>query len=201
VSVNDSAVSDAILGDSIFANANQGIVLSGNGNDLQVAPVLSSAVDSGSATTVAGTLTASPQTTYVVQFFSDPAADPSGSGQGRTLLMTKSVTTNASGVATFSYTIKTALAAGWVISATATSPAGNTSAFSADVTVTTGSSPSKAVQVSMGAGNAPVTTAADLVLGAITSSSSDQDDSLLAELAADQVHATADRRPTRTPAS
>ena len=33
-----------ILTNSIFSNSNQGIVLSGNGNDLQVAPVLTSAV-------------------------------------------------------------------------------------------------------------------------------------------------------------
>ena len=118
-----SASSNPILTNSIFANANQGIVLSGNGNDLQVAPVLTSAVSSSSSTVVVGTLTASPNTTYQIQLFADPAADPSGFGQGQTYLATKTVTTNGSGVASFTFTIKPALAAGEVISATATSPA------------------------------------------------------------------------------
>ncbi len=136
VSVNDGALSNAILTNSIFSNANQGIVLNGNGNALQVAPVLSSAVSSGSGTVVQGRLTASPNTTYQLQFFANPTADPSGYGQGQTYLASKTVTTNSSGVASFSITIKPAVAAGQVISATATSPAQNTSAFSADVSVT-----------------------------------------------------------------
>ncbi len=64
-------------------------MLSGNGNDLQVAPVLTSAVSSSTSTIVTGTLTASPNTTYQLQFFADPAADPSGYGQGETFLVTK----------------------------------------------------------------------------------------------------------------
>ncbi len=189
VAVTDNAVSNAILGDSIFANANQGIVLSGNGNALQVSPVLASAIGSGSKITISGALTASPQTTYQVQFFSNPAADPSGYGQGETYLASKTVTTNASGVATFSFTLNQSVPAGWAISTTATSPAGNTSAFSADVTVTAGSSASRAVQVAMGAVNTPISNAADVVLGALTSSPSEQDDDMLTELAVDQVHA------------
>ena len=42
-----------------------------------------------------------PNTIYQLQFFSNPAADPSGFGQGETFMLTKSVTTNGSGVASF----------------------------------------------------------------------------------------------------
>jgi titin len=190
VAVTGGAVSDAILGNSIFANANQGIVLADNGNALQIAPVLSSAVRSGSAITVTGILSAYPQTTYRIQFFSNPTADPSGFGQGQVYLATKKVTTNSSGVASFSFTLNKSVAAGWVISTTATSPTGNTSAFSNDVTVTSASSASRGVVVPVGMVNTPASTATDLVLGALTSSSSDQDD-VLTDL-------VIDRMPTRT---
>ncbi len=190
VAVTGSAVSDSILTNSIFSNADQGIVLSGDGNDLQVAPVLTSAVSSSTSTVVAGTLTASPDTTYTLQFFSNPAADPSGSGQGETYLLTKSVTTNAAGVASFSVTIKAAVKAGDVISATATSPAGNTSAFSNDATVSGKSSSSaRAAAVAMAVAGNPTPVPADLVLGALTWPSDTQDDTVLTELAVEQVQA------------
>jgi hypothetical protein len=199
VSVNDSAVSNAILTNSIFSNANQGIVLNGNGNDLQVAPVLTSAVSSGSSTVVQGKLTAAPDTTYQLQFFANPTADPSGYGQGQTYLTTKTVTTNSTGVASFSVTIKPVVAAGQVISATATSPADNTSAFSADVTVTDPPS-SKRPTADLVLAAPSASDPADFVLGVLTStSSSDQDDTVLTELAVDQVQAPrpGTRRPGR----
>jgi hypothetical protein len=191
VSVNDSAVADEILTNSIFGNAGQGIVLTGNGNALQPAPVLASAVNSKSGTVVQGTLTASPSTTYVLQFFANPAADPSGYGQGETFLLTQTVTTNASGVTSFSVTIKSTVAAGQVISATATSPAGNTSAFSNDMTVTAASASVK-VAVVGNTTNVPMSMPVDVLLGALPSWDV-QDDSALTELAVDQVQ-TKNRR-------
>jgi hypothetical protein len=180
VAVTGNAVGNAILTNSIYANGDQGIVLSGNGNDLQVSPVLTSAVNSGGSTLVAGTLTAAPNTTYQVQFFSDPAADPSGSGQGETYLVTVTLTTNGSGVAAFSVKVKPAVAVGDVISATATSPLQNTSAFSTDVTVNasgvTGAADSATVPV-------------DFVLGALSTNSSDPMDTVLTELAVNLVQA------------
>ncbi len=141
---------------------------------------------------MAGTLTASPDTTYTLQFFSNPAADPSGYGQGETFLLTKSVTTNAAGVASFSITIKPAVAAGDVISVTATSPLGNTSAFSNDATVTSSSS-TTAAPVARTIAVSPTPAPTDLVLGALTSSSTDQEETVLIELAVDQVQAQGHR--------
>ncbi len=178
VSVTASATSNPILTNSIFANSNQGVVLSGNGNDLQVAPVLSSAVSGSSSTVVQGTLTASPSATYEIQFFANPAADPSGFGQGQTYLGTETVTTNGNGVASFTITVKPALAAGEVVSATATSPSNNTSAFSNDVTVTNAAAP---------AVSTPVVKLTGLSLVSVPSAPSTQDDSVFTALAVDQV--------------
>jgi hypothetical protein len=185
VVVKDQAVSNPILTNSIFANANQGIVLSGNGNDLQVGPVLSSAASSSTSTVVKGTLTAAPNATYQIQLFANPAADPSGFGQGQTYLATKSVTTNGSGVASFSFTIKPALVAGEVVSATATSPSNNTSAFSADVTVT-GAAATAVPTIVVSAPPAPV--APPSMVSLTLAASITQDDSVLTALAVDHLH-------------
>jgi len=185
VVVTINAVSNPILTNSIYASSDQGIILSANGNNLQPAPVLGSAVNSGTGTVVVGTLTAAANTTYRLQFFSNPAADPSGFGQGETFLVNASVKTNGSGVATFSVTIKPAVAVGEVISATATSPAENTSEFSDDATV------AAAGGAAMFAG-AQAAAPADLVLGSLSSGSSDGMDAVLNELAMDVVQ-TGDR--------
>ena len=148
-----------------------------------------------------GTLTASPNTTYQIQFFANPAADPSGFGQGQTYLATKTVTTNGSGVASFTFTIKPALAAGEVISATATSPLDNTSAFSADVTVTsapTAPAVKATVAIAPAALAAPATTAVT-ELTALPAVSSTPDDAVVTALAVDQVHARKQRGAAQLP--
>ncbi len=186
VTVSGSAVSNPILTNAIFANGDQGIVLSGGGNDLQVAPVLSAAVNGSSGTTITGTLSALPNTVYQIQLFADPAADPSGFGLGETYLATKTVTTSATGVASFTFTIKPTLTAGEVVAATDTSPSNNTSAFSADVAVT--SAAPVAVVNSMAA--LPAATSAaltDLALTAITAAPSTMDESAITAVAADHV--------------
>ena len=145
------AVDNAILGNSIYGNSGLGIDLGVNGvtlndssghtgpNLYQDFPVLSSATDSSGATAIAGSLSGSPDTTYRVEFFSNPAADPSGYGQGETYLTFANVKTNSSGTVNFSVPTPNPVPAGMFISATATDPAGNTSEFSADIVV---SSPS-----------------------------------------------------------
>jgi hypothetical protein len=161
-------------------------MLSGNGNDLQVAPVLTSALSSSASTVVLGTLTAAPNATYQVQLFANPAADPSGFGQGQTYLVTKPVTTNGSGVASLTFTIKPALAAGEVVSATATSPSNNTSAFSNDVTVTGVATTAAVPKIVPSA--PPASAAPDSVLSVVLGPSSTRDDSALTDLAVDRVH-------------
>ena len=134
---------DEILSNSIFGNAILGINL-GYGptpnhqpgttgpNNYQNYPVLSAAASDGTATYIQGTLTSLPDTNFLVQFFCSPSESFSGFGQGKTLIGTFNALTNASGLATFLYTVPTGTTPGQYISATATDPSGNTSEFALD---------------------------------------------------------------------
>jgi hypothetical protein len=132
-----SGLGNSILGNSIFANSTAGIVLNSTtgANDNLAAPVLTSASSSGSGTTVSGTLQSVASTTFRVEFFANAAMDPSGYGQGQTYLGFATVSTDASGHASFTATFSTVVPRGYFISATATDPAGNTSQFSKDLVV------------------------------------------------------------------
>jgi hypothetical protein len=129
---------NSILRNSIFSNADLGIDLGDNGvtpndtgdldtghNNLQNFPVLTSAKTSRRGTTVKGTLNSTASTTFTVQFFSGPAMDL----EGKKFMGQKSVTTDASGNASF--TFKTKKKAAGEATATATDAGGNTSEFSA----------------------------------------------------------------------
>ena len=136
---------DAILSNSIFANAGLGINF-GSGptpnhapgtpgpNDDQNYPVLALAQSDGSTTNINGTLSESPNTTYIIQFFANPQPDPTGYGQGTVLLGSQNVQTDEKGTATFSTSLPPATA-GQFVSATATDPMGNTSEFSGAVMI------------------------------------------------------------------
>ena len=149
---SDPSTGNAILSNSIHDNGGLGIDLGDDGvtlntpggphsgpNDLQNFPVILSAVDFDGVTAVMGTLNSTPGTTFTVQFFASAAADPSGYGEGQTLLGTFPVTTDASGNAAFQ--LPFLARSGASISATATDPSGNTSEFSADFTAATSTSP------------------------------------------------------------
>jgi titin len=131
----DTRTGNGILSDQIFSSGHLGIELVNNGNNNQAAPQLSKAIQSGSNTLIVGKLYSTPNTTFTLQFFSDPSPDPSGLGEGQQLLGTFTVTTNAAGIAPFSITIPTLVPAGQIITATATDPNNNTSEFSLPVKV------------------------------------------------------------------
>ncbi len=160
-------VGNAILSNQIFGNAALGIDLGGDGvtpnhpgglipgpNGFQNYPVLSSAVSSSHKTTVTGTLNGDASTTYTVQFFANATADPSGYGQGQTYLGKITVTTDASGNASFTANLSVGVAPGQFLTATATDPAGNTSEFAQDLVVTATLSLGGAVQPAAGSGTA-----------------------------------------------
>jgi trimeric autotransporter adhesin len=142
------AVSDGtgnrINGNSMVGNAALGIDLDLNGitlndpgdgdsggNDRQNFPILTSVIDNAGTTTVSGTLNSTPSTTFLVEVFSQTACDPSGHGEGATLVQSLAVTTDGSGNAVFNFALATATAPGTMFTATATNPAGSTSEFSA----------------------------------------------------------------------
>jgi hypothetical protein len=104
-------------------------------NGAQNFPVLLSALTDSNGTTVQGTLNSTPSKTFRIEFFANPAADPSGFGQGQTFLGFTSVTTDANGNASFTTAFSPAVAAGPFLPATATGPAG-TSEFAQDIQVT-----------------------------------------------------------------
>ena len=88
-------------------------------------------MQAGANTRVVGTLNAMPNTTYVLDFYDNPTADPSGYGQGQYYLGATTVTTDVNGNVSFDVTFNVANNPGDAIAATATNPDGSTSEFSA----------------------------------------------------------------------
>jgi uncharacterized repeat protein (TIGR01451 family) len=139
-----NVVHNTILSNSIYGNAYLGINL-GSGptdnhapgtpgpNDYQNYPVLSVAESDGTSTTIKGTLTSIPSTSFLVQFFGSPTEDSTGYGQGKNLLGSAMVLTDANGYATFSTGFSLGTLAGQYMTATATSPSGDTSEFGLDI--------------------------------------------------------------------
>ncbi len=132
-----------ILNNSVHSNGGLGIDLDNDGptpndagdvdtgpNNLQNYPTLTRATTSRltGRSIVRGTLNSTPGDTFVIQLFTNPAQDPSGFGEGRRLLRTLSVTTDASGNASFGMRARKLRG---FISATATKVStGDTSEFS-----------------------------------------------------------------------
>ncbi|MBN1425463.1 T9SS type A sorting domain-containing protein, partial [Candidatus Fermentibacteria bacterium] len=145
----ETGTGNRILSNSIHSNGGLGIDLGSNGvtanddgdpdtgaNGLQNYPVLTSVVTNGTDLTVAGSLNSTASTTFTLQFFANTAADPTGYGEGQTLVGPQSVVTDAAGNASFQFTFFGAMVpVGDLIAATATSSSNNTSEFSLAVGV------------------------------------------------------------------
>jgi Astacin (Peptidase family M12A) len=138
---------------SIFSNGTLGINLVGgsengfgvtandpadadNGpNKLQNYPVLTFA---NSAAVIQGSLNSVANKPYRIDFFSSPAADASGFGEGQTWIGVVNLTTDGTGNATFNQDFPGSLTPGSVVTATATGTGtggSGTSEFSAAITV------------------------------------------------------------------
>jgi hypothetical protein len=106
----------------------------GGANNRQNYPVLARASTNGATTTVVGTLDSVAGVTYTIEFFSNPACDASGHGEGRVFLGSTTVTIEGGNpTGAFSATLPTAVPLGHVVTATATRDAAppDTSEFSA----------------------------------------------------------------------
>ncbi|HET6974899.1 MAG TPA: SBBP repeat-containing protein [Pyrinomonadaceae bacterium] len=147
------ASGNTIRGNSIFSNNGLGIDLGANGvtandsndqdtgpNNLQNFPVVTLVTSTSNSTTIQGTLQSLPNTTFQVDLYSSAAVDPSGNGEGAQFMGSTAVNTDNNGNGTFNVTLPVALAAGRVVTATATDPNGNTSEFSAADSATTNGS-------------------------------------------------------------
>ena len=153
--INDANVSNSVLSNSIYNNHGTsqsfglGISLVGGTEDayavtandsgdadigpnrLQNYPVITAATRFlGGGTTITGTLQSSKKKKFIIQFFGNTVADPSGYGEGKTYLGSVNVKTDKNGDATFSFGTE-GLSLGQFVTATATNKAtGDTSEFS-----------------------------------------------------------------------
>jgi CSLREA domain-containing protein len=132
-------------GNSVYSNARQAIRLgrpfdAPEANDLSDAdegpnglqnhPLISSVAASAGGSVVRGTLDSAPGRAYALDFYANPACDPSGHGEGQALVGTLSVETDSAGRAAFEAALPALPGALPVLTATATDPDGNTSEFS-----------------------------------------------------------------------
>ena len=140
-----------ILGNSIYENGELGIDYGGSGSpttndtgdtdEFQNWPVLTSAALGSNSITVSGTLGSRRNATYRLEFFASVADDLTGFGEGQTFLGASNVTTNVNGVVDFTVPLDLSGPAGQFITATATDPNGNTSEFSAALLASSASNP------------------------------------------------------------
>ncbi len=123
VGYNGETKITTIRGNSIFSNVWEGI-LKGTPyrQEWQVrdGPVLTAAVAVGNATIVQGIVQAASNATYALDFFANTVADPTGYGEGESFVGWSEVTTDDSGIATFTLTIPVAVPVGQFLTATAT---------------------------------------------------------------------------------
>ncbi len=141
VYVDSTTSGYAVEGNSIFANGKLGIELEGYnpgaspvaGNATNI-PTIVSAVAGASTTNVEVQLDDAPNQTYRVEFFSNPAVDHSGFGEGHVYLGYANILTDGSGNADTTITLHSSVPTGLFMTATVTSAAG-TSEFSAATAV------------------------------------------------------------------
>jgi len=152
VPATDPADRNTIRGNSIYSNSSGSILVNGfvndgagdadtSANEGQNPPTITSASVFGGYVTINGSLATKANSSYEIDFFSDTVASP----QGRTYLGFRTVATDGTGNATFSFTIAAGAGVGDRITATATAvsavPAtenGNTSPLSNDVAIAAG---------------------------------------------------------------
>jgi parallel beta-helix repeat protein len=163
VSIDGSAsVGNPVRDNSIYANGGLGIDLGGDGvtanhhdnpgvgpNHLQNFPIISQASSAGANLAISGSLNSAPNATFTLDFYASASGDPSGFGQGQTYLGSTTVTTDASGNASFQTTVPAAPDGENAIAATATAAGGDTSEFSPWRTVDQAASSSTTVSSSM----------------------------------------------------
>jgi parallel beta-helix repeat protein len=122
-----SGYGNAILANSMYANSALGIDLAPGANANQASPVLTAVNSVSLGIEITGSLTSTPKKTFTIQFFANDVNE----AQGEYFLGSQSVTTNASGVAVFTYLSPTPPGGAAFIMATATDAKNNTSEFSA----------------------------------------------------------------------
>jgi len=142
------ATGHAMAANAIFSNSGLGIDLDPRGvtlndprdidagpNNLQNFPELISAASSGGNLIISGRVQSRAHTVYRVEFFVSTDCDPSGYGEGATLVGSATVRTSLLRNVRFRVVLPAEVLRGQVITATATDPDNNTSEFSPCLTV------------------------------------------------------------------
>jgi hypothetical protein len=126
-----------VVGNNIHSNTGLGIDVGPDGvtpnsptDGLLDTPTLSSVVVDPGGTRFEGTVTGAPSEVLTLQFYSNTACDPSGSGEGETYLNGGDVTTDVSGNATFSFWRPILAPVGSYVTANATAGFDSSSEFS-----------------------------------------------------------------------
>lgn len=135
-----AGAANSIRRNSIHSNRGRGIDLGSDSfnlndfddadtgaNDLQNAPYVSKVVFAVATKLIEFSLRSTPLTDFVWDFYANSEPDPSGFGEGRTLLLSTNAPTLSNGLAIVSVTTSIT---NLYVSATVTDPAGNTSEFS-----------------------------------------------------------------------
>ena len=143
VRIRNGSTNNAILGNAIFSNNTLGIDLATAGTNFIVScdntnganmgqnyPLLTQAV-SGNGTGVRGTLNSRPNRAYLLQFFANPACDSSGCGEGQYYLGQITIGPSNNCIVSFVADLPGSIPVGYVVTATATDSANNTSELSA----------------------------------------------------------------------
>jgi CSLREA domain-containing protein len=118
----------AIRGNAIWYNVKLGIDIGNNGPH-GPKPELDEAVRNGSNTTLWGAIWGNPGERHELEVFGSSTCDPSGFGEGETLVTTEGFTLSGSGSAVFALPLGDVSGYG-CLTATATAPNGSTSEFS-----------------------------------------------------------------------
>jgi hypothetical protein len=121
----DQFIRNSIFGNIGYSYIPAGITVGTGANQSVTPPALTFTPGTGTTGMLSGTLTGSPNLTYVIEVFSNPTVPSAGQEQGKTFIQDVMVKTNGSGQGTFSVTLPVG-----IYTATATDPNGNTSAFS-----------------------------------------------------------------------
>ena len=145
VRIRNGSLNNAILGNSIFGNGALDIDLGPAGvtpnddcdvdegaNHFQNFPVLNQAI-TGRGISICGSLNSSPSSMFLVQFFASAPAATAGPTARQIYLGELLANTDPNCETTFTATFPAAVADGFIIRATATDTANNTSEFSAPV--------------------------------------------------------------------
>ena len=149
VRVTNFSTANWIRNNAIYSNAGFGIDLGNDGptpfdtldpdtgpNELQNAPILTSAVNTGSELVVNGYLWSEAFGAYLMELFQSSSCDGSGYGEGEEWIDTSAISTGPAGYIGFSRHIGPVASLGSVVTATLTGTSGSTSEFSNCVVVT-----------------------------------------------------------------